>query len=153
MHRRDVLRLALASAALALPGLTATAAGGERVVVAKSPTCGCCAAWVEHMQAAGFEVEVQDVAQAALDDLKRRIGLTPEQASCHTAAVGGYFVEGHVPAEDVKRLLAERPEIRGLAVPGMPVGSPGMEMGGRRDPYQVLAIAADGRASVFAEHG
>ena len=151
MNRRRFLGLALAAAFVPL-GRAAFASEGGKMVVAKSPTCGCCTAWVEHMQAAGFEVEVQNVTQEALNDLKTRIGLAPEQTSCHTAVVGGYFVEGHVPAEDVKRMLAEAPAIRGLTVPGMPVGSPGMEMGNQRDPYDVLAIHADGRVRVFAEH-
>ena len=148
MRRRDFLCLALA-----LPG-AAAAAGAEAplVTVTKSPTCGCCADWVAHMREAGFEVEVEDVSQGTLYRLKARLGLTPELASCHTATVGGYVVEGHVPAEDVRRLLAERPEARGLAVPGMPVGSPGMEIGDRRDPYDTLLIGRDGGTSIFARH-
>ena len=148
MRRRHFLALALA-----LPG-TAAAAGsdGPLVTVTKSPSCGCCADWVEHMRAAGFEVEVEDVSQGALYRLKARLGLTPELASCHTATVGGYVIEGHVPAADVRRLLAERPEARGLAVPGMPVGSPGMEIGDRRDPYDTLLIGQQGETTVFARH-
>lgn len=148
MRRRHFLALALA-----LPG-TAAAAGsdGPLVTVTKSPSCGCCADWVEHMRAAGFEVEVEDVSQGALYRLKARLGLTPELASCHTATVGGYVIEGHVPAADVRRLLAERPEARGLAVPGMPVGSPGMEQGDRFDPFAVMAFTDDGRASVFSRY-
>ena len=122
------------------------------VQVAKSPQCGCCGAWVEHLRAAGFETEVRDVEQAALDVLKAELGIAPEHASCHTATVEGYVVEGHVPAEDIRRLLAERPEAHGLAVPGMPVGSPGMEMGDSREPYDTLLIGTNGEASVFARH-
>lgn len=141
-------------AALSMPLVTpfAHAADLPRVAVAKSPTCGCCGAWVEHMRAAGFEVEVQDVTDETLGAIKKRVGLAPDQMSCHTAQVGDYFVEGHVPAEDVRRLLAERPAGRGLAVPGMPAGSPGMEMGDMRDPYDTLLIGADGQATVFARH-
>ncbi len=149
MQRRTFIAAALAAPIF---GTAALAADLPRVAVAKSPSCGCCGAWVEHMRAAGFEVEVQDVTDEALAAIKRRAGLAPEQTSCHTAEVEGYFVEGHVPAEDVKQLLAERPAARGLAVPGMPVGSPGMEMGDMRDPYDTLLIGTDGQATVFAQH-
>lgn len=149
MHRRTFIAGALAAPFF---GSVSLASDLPRVSVTKSPSCGCCGAWVQHMRDAGFEVEVRDVADEALSEFKRRLGLTPEQVSCHTAQVEGYFVEGHVPADDVKRLLAERPEARGLAVPGMPAGSPGMEMGGVRDPYDTLLIGPDGRATVFARH-
>jgi hypothetical protein len=149
MHRRIFI-----AGALAMPLVVsiARAAGQPRVAVAKSPTCGCCGAWVDHMRAAGFEVEARDVSDEDLAALKRRLGLAPEHASCHTAEVDGYVVEGHVPAEDVRRLLAERPDALGLAVPGMPVGSPGMEMGNTREPYDTLLIGANGEARVFARH-
>lgn len=121
------------------------------VTVYKSPTCGCCAAWVDHMRKAGFEVEVVDDAER-LAEAKRRHAIGPGHTSCHTAEVGGYFVEGHVPAADVKRLLAEAPaDLAGLAVPGMPMGSPGME-GPRKDAYEVIAIGESGAAEVFARH-
>lgn len=122
------------------------------VTVAKSPTCGCCGGWVDHMRASGFEVSVQNFGDDQLSRLKQQIGLSPDQTSCHTAMIDGYFIEGHVPAEDVKRLLAERPDALGLAVPGMPIGSPGMEMGGRRDPFDTLLISAEGGSRVFASH-
>ena len=149
MQRRTFI-----AGALAFPFVArfAHAADLPRIAVAKSPTCGCCGAWVDHMRAAGFRVDVQDVSDETLAALKRRVGIAPEHASCHTAEVDGYVVEGHVPAEDVKRLLAERPEARGLAVPGMPAGSPGMEMGDTRDAYDTLLIGADGGATVFASH-
>jgi hypothetical protein len=121
------------------------------VGVYKSPTCGCCESWVEHMRSAGFPVEVR-----ALEDLgaiKAEVGVPAGQGSCHTARVGDYFVEGHVPADDVKRLLAEKPDVRGLTVPGMPLGSPGMEQGGVQEAYDVLVVARDGSTSVFAHHG
>lgn len=147
-------RRAFIFGALAVPFIASIAHAADlpRVAVAKSPTCGCCGAWVEHMRAAGFEVDVQDVSDEALAAIKQRIGLTPEQTSCHTGQIGDYFVEGHVPAEDVKRLLAERPEAHGLAVPGMPAGSPGMEMGDMRDAYDTLLIGTNGQATVFARH-
>lgn len=151
MHRRMFLAGLIAAP---IAPIAAAAAGREAptVVVSKSPTCGCCGAWVDHMREAGFEVEVQEVSDGSLAALKDRLGLAPEQRSCHTAQVDGYFVEGHVPADDVRRLLAERPQARGLSVPGMPAGSPGMEVGDLRDPYDTLLIGADGRASVFASH-
>ena len=122
------------------------------LVVTKSPTCGCCHLWVEHMQKAGFAVEVHDVQDINL--AKDRVGVPHGKGSCHTAEVGGYFVEGHVPAEDVKRLLADRPDARGLVVPGMPAGSPGMELpDGRVQPYVVELVARDGSTSPFAHHG
>ena len=121
------------------------------VIVHKSPTCGCCGAWVEHMRGAGFEVEVRDTDD--LNPIKKGLGVPADKASCHTAQVGGYFVEGHVPADDVKRLLTEHPDARGLAVPGMPPGSPGMEVpAGREQPYSVDLVARDGTSSSFAQH-
>ena len=121
------------------------------VLVHRSPTCGCCMAWVEHMQKAGFTVEVRNSDD--LDPVKERLGVPDKQRSCHTAEVGGYFVEGHVPADDVKRLLAQKPAARGIAVPGMPTGSPGMEMPGRPAmPYVVELVGKDGKVSPYARH-
>lgn len=117
------------------------------VVVYKSPTCGCCVEWIEHMEDAGFSVEVQN--RRDLVPIKREFGIPGRMQSCHTARVGGYLVEGHVPADLVTRMLDEKPYIKGLAVPGMPMGSPGME-GPRKDPYDVIAIGNDGRLQVFA---
>lgn len=122
------------------------------LVVTKSPTCGCCHLWVEHMQNAGFKVEVHDVDN--INEVKERVGVPYGKGSCHTAEIGGYFIEGHVPAEDVKRLLAEKPDAKGLTVPGMPLGSPGMEVpDGRVQPYAVELVARDGSTSEFARHG
>jgi len=138
---------AAAAAALAAPAIPAFAVRARPLVdVWKSPTCGCCGAWVEHMQAAGFDVRIHDVGNAAA---RAKAGLPAKFGSCHTALVEGYVVEGHVPAEDVKRLLAARPAALGLAVPGMPIGSPGMEQGDQREPYDVLLVASDGAASVW----
>jgi hypothetical protein len=117
------------------------------VIVYKTPTCGCCSKWVDHMRAAGFDVETHDLAD--LSSTKAQYGVQLEFSSCHTAVVGGYVVEGHVPAEHVKRLLAERPEVAGLTVPGMPMGSPGME-GAYSESYDVLTFDKDGNTSVFA---
>ena len=121
------------------------------MLVHKSASCGCCGLWVEHMQAAGFEVEVRNADN--VNPIKERVGVPLGKGSCHTAEVGGYFVEGHVPADDVKRLLAERPDAKGLVVPGMPAGSPGMELpDGRTQPYTVELVHADGTTSAFARH-
>lgn len=134
-------RVVLASAG-AFPVLISMAARGHTealplVTVTKDPDCGCCRGWVAHIEAAGFPVRV--VESADVDSLKQRLGVPPELSSCHTAEVGGYVVEGHVPAAALRRLLAERPPVTGLAVPGMPAGSPGMDFPGVDPvPYEVL---------------
>jgi hypothetical protein len=120
------------------------------VNVVKTPTCGCCNGWIAHMRQAGFRVQTRDVPDTT--PFARRLGVPDELRSCHTASVGGYAVEGHVPAADIRRLLRERPQAAGIAVPGMPVGSPGMEMGNRRQPYQTILFTRAGRQTVFARH-
>lgn len=121
------------------------------VVMYKNATCMCCAKWAVHMNEYNFNVEER--ATTELYEIKQQNGISNELASCHTALVDGYVVEGHVPAEDVQRLLKERPDAIGLTVPGMPIGSPGMEVEGRpADKYEVLLIAKDGTTSVFASH-
>ena len=151
---------ALAEAArLAVPAADAPAAAPVETVadstlptvtVYKSPTCGCCSGWVEHMREEGFPVEAVDVTD--ISAVKEEYGIPPSLQSCHTAVVDGYLVEGHVPASDVKRLLAERPDAGGLALPGMPIGSPGMEVPGRpAESYEVLLVD-NGETSVFAQH-
>ncbi len=159
--RRAWLHLAASAMAFAaMPCLaraaTATAAppasNAPQMEVWKDPNCGCCNDWVEHLRAAGFRVSVQDSGNAAV---RQRLGLPPRLGSCHTALVGGYLVEGHVPAADVQRLLRDKPQALGLAVPGMPIGSPGMDgavYGGRRDAYDVLLVARDGSSSVFTHY-
>ena len=127
-----------------------TAAGATRVIVFMNPDCGCCGAWVDHMKAEGFKVEVRELEDVT--PIARRLGVPDELRSCHTAQVGKYFVEGHVPAADVRKLLKDRPNARGIAVPGMPVGSPGMEQGGRQEPYSTLMVGRDGRFRAFADH-
>ena len=122
------------------------------IEVYKSPTCGCCTAWVEHVRQAGFAVEAQNVDQEALYAFKDRFQIAPELAGCHTAVVGDYFIEGHVPASDIERLLAERPLARGLTVPGMPMSSPGMGGPGAGDTFDTLLVGSDGSTSVFASH-
>ena len=122
------------------------------VEVYKSPTCGCCSKWVDHLRDAGFEVRTTEMRDLA--DLKASHGIPRHLESCHTALVAGYVLEGHVPATDIQRLLLERPAVRGLAVPGMPIGSPGMELPGRKaEPYEVVAFDDAGRTEVFATHG
>jgi hypothetical protein len=147
VKRRTLLAgLALGAAALRV----ARAADPAPVVkVWRTPTCGCCGAWVRHLEANGFRVEV--TMQDDLSAIKAKHGVPRSLESCHTGVVGGYVVEGHVPAGDVKRLLRERPPVAGLVVPGMPAGSPGME-GPVSEPYATLALAADGTTSVFARH-
>ena len=155
---RRLLALALAGAVVgcadanASPDRAPEAAAGAQelptVLVYKTPTCGCCVGWVEHMEAAGFTVDARDVTD--IMTVKRDGGVPPQMSSCHTAIVDGYVVEGHVPADEVKRLLAERPGVAGIAVPGMPTGSPGME-GPNARPYQVLSFTHTGEPAVFAE--
>lgn len=127
-------------------------AGLPKVLVHKSASCGCCGAWVEHMRKAGFEVAVNETDE--LEPIKKRLGVPLGKGSCHTAEVGGLVVEGHVPADDIKRLLAQRDGARGLVLPGMPAGSPGMEMpDGTVQRYTVEKVNADGSTSPFATHG
>lgn len=121
-----------------------------QVEVYKSPTCGCCTDWVDHMAENGFEVIAHDTDN--MNQVKFEAGLMPQLASCHTAFVGGYVIEGHVPASDIQRLLTERPAAHGLAVPGMPIGSPGMEMGDRQDAYSVLLFNAQGQSRPYASY-
>lgn len=118
------------------------------VIVYKSPTCGCCSKWVDHMTASGFKVIAHDTSN--MQAVKTKLGVPDAMASCHTAVVNGYVIEGHVPAADIQRLLREKPNVKGLAVPGMVMGSPGME-GSRSDTYNVIAFG-EGKTSVFARH-
>lgn len=130
--------------------LSGTAMASD-ITVYKSPTCGCCKSWIHHLQANGFHVTAKDLDQAHLDQVKIEHHITPRTASCHTAIVNGYVIEGHVPAKDIERLLSEKPKIAGLAVPGMPSSAPGMDMD--HAPYNVIAIDAAGNPlRVFARH-
>ena len=129
----------------------ALAAEGS-VEVWKSATCKCCINWVKHLEANGFAVSVNAADPSMLDRIKRQSGIGEELAACHTAKIGGYVIEGHVPAPDIKRLIAERPDALGLSVPGMPIGSPEMEQGAETEPYDVLLIKKDGTTEVFARH-
>jgi hypothetical protein len=123
-----------------------------KIEVFKSPACGCCSAWIEHIKKAGFHVESKNVTQKWLSELKERSGITLELSSCHTAFINNYFVEGHVPAEDIKALLFEKPDALGLSAPIMPLGSPGMEMGDQKDPYVTLLVRSNGSSRVFRSH-
>lgn len=149
MQRRHLLA---AAAALATTALTARASARPEIEVWKTPTCGCCKDWIRHLEANGFAVKFHDVSNAVKNDTRRRVGLADKFGSCHTGLVGGYVIEGHVPAREIHRLLKEKPRALGLAVPGMPVGSPGMdgpEYGGQKDAYDVLLVQRNGDAAVF----
>lgn len=148
MKRRHFLITASSAAVLAMPLRANTA----QIQVLKSPTCGCCSAWVTHVRGAGLVIETHDVSQEVLWAAKAKAGITPELSSCHTGFVDGYVIEGHVPASDIQRLLAEQPSALGLTVPGMPIGSPGMEMGDQRDAFDTLLVLRDGGAVVFSSH-
>jgi hypothetical protein len=142
--------LGLSAGAMVACAAPSPAPPAKSMRVYRSPSCGCCGGWVDHLRAGGFEVAVE-----MLDDVSpvaERLGVPERLRSCHTGEAGGYFVEGHVPAADVERLLKERPDARGIAVPGMPIGSPGMEMGNRRDSYHTLLVERGGGISVFAVH-
>jgi hypothetical protein len=149
IHRRKFIGRLTSLVAIA-PLVSFAETSGPLVQVYKSRTCGCCSKWVDHLREAGFKVEATNVADVGV--YKREYGLPAELASCHTAMVEGYIVEGHVPADDVIRMLKLKPEIKGIAVPGMPMGSPGMESP-NPDNYETLAFAADGTLSVWAKHG
>ncbi len=144
-------RRAVSALCLALPGL-ATAAGKPLVEVWKDPSCGCCKDWVSHLESNGFTVKVFETGNNAA---RARLGVDAKYGSCHTARVAGYAIEGHVPAREIRRLLAENPAALGLAVPGMPLGSPGMDgpaYAGRKSPYDVLLLSRDGSARVYQHY-
>ena len=142
------IRLAclLLTAILPLGGTAAEA--NDTITVYKSPNCGCCVKWIEHLQAAGFQVEAHDARN--LDAVRKELGVPRKLAGCHSARIASYVVEGHVPADQIKRLLRQQPDgVAGISVPGMPVGSPGMEGPGGHD-YDVLTWRKDGRVEIFA---
>jgi hypothetical protein len=144
MKRRDVL-LTLCAALTPL-----SAAAKPSMIVYKTPTCGCCGKWVEHMRANGFDVKVNEVQSTA--EYRKKYGVPERMASCHTGVVNGYTVEGHVPAADVQKLLKQRPKARGIAVPGMPIGSPGMEQGPGRQAYSVILFDDQGNLTQFTSY-
>lgn len=140
------LRIALAL--VLLPVAAALAQGAPRVEVFKNASCGCCGGWVEHMRQSGFEVITHDVADVAAE--RKKLGMPERLGSCHSATVGSYVIEGHVPAADIRRLLKEKPNAVGLAVPGMVPSSPGMA--GPKTPYDTLLVGRDGATRVYASH-
>lgn len=143
--------------AIALLGLSVTAqskpaaAAATKVTVYKTSSCGCCKLWVDHLKASGFDVQAMDVSAEQVRAVSKAAGLKDDDVSCHTAKVGNYIVEGHVPADDIKRMLKEKPAIAGIAAPGMPQGSPGMEQGSK-EAYDVVAFTKDGKTTVYAKH-
>ena len=147
ISRRDLIRFGLGAATAALLPARLQATAGTPMMVYKDPSCGCCHKWVEIMRASGFDVSTRDTTDMA--SIKARYKVGSSLTSCHTALVGGYVVEGHVPAPVIRKLLATKPKVLGLAVPGMPAGSPGME-GGTRQAYDVLTFDARGKTTVFS---
>jgi hypothetical protein len=155
-----ISRVTLAMAAIAFAGLglgaaaqsKPSAAPGQKVTVYKTSSCGCCRLWVDHLKASGFDVQAMDVSAADVRAVSKAAGLPEDGTSCHTAKIGNYVVEGHVPASDIQRMLKEKPAIAGIAAPGMPMGSPGMEQGGAKEAYDVLSFTKDGKMAVFAKH-
>jgi len=134
---------------LAAPTVTYAVQNLPQITVYKSPTCGCCTKWIKHLEKNGFNVKTYNSGNMSV--VKYEMGVKPKHQSCHTAMVDGYYIEGHVPVNDIKRLLTEKPKAAGLAVPGMTMGSPGME-GNRKDPYSVLLIRKDGVQKVYSEY-
>ena len=155
MQRRHLLQAGLAALSAPLMATTPGMAWAQTrplVEVWKDPNCGCCKDWMAHLEASGFAVKAHDVGNTAA---RRRLGLPDRYGSCHTATVGGYVVEGHVPAADIQRLLRDKPKALGLSVPRMPIGSPGMDgpdYGGQKDPFDVLLVSRDGQATVYASY-
>ena len=151
---RKIMTLTAVLLALTVPAGYGQSSSAPRVKVEmyKTPTCGCCAKWAQHLEKAGFDVAITDMPQAELQTFKTSKGIPEGVRSCHTALVGGYVIEGHVPSDVVAKLLAERPAgVLGIAVPGMPAGSPGMESAdGFKTPYQVMAFTKDGQSRVYA---
>ena len=167
LSRRAWLRAAAGGAAALVAGVATTAAAQQpaakgaaakpakaakpAMTVYKSPTCGCCEQWIEHLEQAGFAVTASNTDD--VDTIKRQVGVPDALASCHTGLVSGYVVEGHVPADAIRRMLREKPSIAGIATPGMPVGSPGMEVpGGRKDAFDVVAFDRKGKTRVWASY-
>ena len=148
MNRRDFVIGTLAITAIPANVFSMS----ETLIVYRTETCGCCGEWVKRMISGGLRAEVQFVNDELLKSIKLQLGISTELSSCHTATISQYFVEGHVPVNDIHRLLIERPKARGLTVPGMPIGSPGMEMGNTREPFDTLLVFENGRTEVFKSH-
>lgn len=156
MTRSAGARIAAVLAALSLVVLTAAAgpaAPRPSVTVYKSPTCGCCKAWMDHLRASGFDVKGVDISNAQLDEMRASLGVSQRLSSCHTAVIDNkVVVEGHVPAAAIKRFMQDKPAAVGLAAPGMPIGSPGMEQGDQKDRYDVVAFDRNGKVTVYATY-
>lgn len=151
-------RLVVALVTIAITGLglgaaaqQKPAAAAQKITVYKTSSCGCCRLWVDHLKASGFDVQAMDVSSADVRAVSKAAGLKDDDTSCHTAKVGNYVVEGHVPADDIRRMLKEKAAIAGIAAPGMPQGSPGMEQGSK-EPFDVVAFTKDGKTTVYAKH-
>ena len=149
LKRRRFMALA-AAAAFAPWGASAKS---PEMTIWKSPTCGCCGKWVDHLRQSGFSPVINEMDQPGLDAVKDELTVPVELRSCHTATVGGYVIEGHVPADDIRLLLSYAPKVTGLAVPGMPIGSPGMEIGAEVEPYATYAFSGSGDIQIFVRHG
>jgi hypothetical protein len=150
--RRSFIQIAAASATalLALPSLAEATAPDTPITVYKTPTCGCCKAWVDHLNKSGFKATTHDLND--LSETKDTLGVPDALRSCHTAVIGRFVIEGHVPADLIRKLVAEKPSnVLGLAVPGMPAGSPGMEVPGRKDAYDVIAFTRSGKRTIYAK--
>jgi len=143
-------RRALCASIAAVSTALLPAAPAPEMLVFKTSTCGCCGKWAEHMKAAGFNVQVTNVPNTGV--YRQKYGVPERLASCHTAFVAGYAVEGHVPAEDVQKLLKMKPKVKGISVPGMPIGSPGMEAGTQRQAYAVVSFTEDGKFTEFTKY-
>ena len=153
ISRRSALQLTLTMTgvtALSQPFGALASTANERVSVWKTPDCGCCGEWVSHLRSNGFEIVTYDVKDTA--PMRQMLGLPAKFGSCHSALLGAYVLEGHIPAREMRRLLREKPQAIGLAVPGMPAGSPGMEMGDARDAFDVLLVLKDGSSRVYQSY-
>jgi hypothetical protein len=148
LYRRQFLALSAASAVVPW----SVSASVDELTIWKSPTCGCCQKWAAHMRSDGFTVTVHDVEQTELEATKERFAVPENLRSCHTAQIDGYIIEGHVPASDVRLLLSFAPQVSGLAVPGMPIGSPGMEMGNDVETFATYTFDKNGDIRLFAKH-
>ncbi len=147
------MKSAFTAAAIAILVTAIARAGGDQVrdiVVYKNPECGCCSKWVEYLQSHDYNVTVEDTRDVYA--IKKRLGVPERLAACHTAVIDGYVIEGHITHRDIRRLLLFRPEVTGIAVPGMPIGTPGMERGDSKQPYDVMTFDAQGNTEVFVKH-
>ncbi|MBH8554326.1 DUF411 domain-containing protein [Nostocaceae cyanobacterium CENA357] len=130
---------------------TESYSGNREITIYRSPSCGCCGAWIEHIQKQGFKIK-EDIKTEEMEAIKQKYNLPQDLASCHTAIIDGYVMEGHIPADDIKRFLKQKPQFIGLAVPGMPLGTPGMESGNIKQPFTIMAFDKKGEVEVFKEY-